>query len=255
MITVTILTKNAEKTIFSTLQSVAEFDEIILLDTGSTDQTLEIAKTFPNVCIHQSRFIGFGPLHNLAAKLAKHDWILSLDSDEILTPSLKEEILLTSLHPSAVYSLPFHNYFNGKFIKWCGWYPERHVRLYNRRATSFSTDEVHEGVVTQNLTVKLLKHPVKHCPYRSISDFLRKMDFYSDLFAHQYCGKKKSSIQKALLHGIYAFIRSYVLKRGFLGGKEGLLISIYNSQTTFYKYVKLWKQNAAHSSLPSNRKQ
>lgn len=239
MISVTILTKNNEETIGSVLESVKGFDEVVILDTGSTDTTLEIAQIYPNVKVFHSPFTGFGPLHNLAAYHASHDWILSLDSDEVMTSELAEEILALQLDPKRVYSFPFNNYFNGKHIKWCGWYPDRHVRLYNKRATSFTDDKVHERIRTTNLSEVRLKFPVKHYSYRTVSDFLRKMETYSNLFAQQNAHKKKSSLPKALLHGGFAFFKSYVLKRGFMGGKEGYIISLYNGQTAFYKYLKL----------------
>lgn len=239
MITVTILTKNNEETLGSVLESVKNFDEVVLLDTGSTDTTLEFAQIYPNVKVFHSPFIGFGPLHNLAAKHASNEWILSLDSDEVLTPELAQEILSLELDSKKVYSFPFNNYFNGKHIKWCGWYPDRHIRLYNKQLTSFTNDQVHEHIQTVGLSEVKLKAPVKHYSYRSISDFLQKMETYSNLFAQQNAQKKKSSLSKALFHGGFAFIKSYVIKRGFLGGKEGYIISLYNAQTTFYKYLKL----------------
>jgi len=239
MITVTILTKNSEETLGTVLDSVSQFDEVILLDTGSKDCTLEIAKIYPNVKVFESTFLGFGPLHNLAAEHASHDWILSLDSDEVLTTELTSEILSLKLNPTSVYSFPFDNYFNGKLIKWCGWHPDRHVRLYNKTRTAFSDVKVHERVLTQGVKEFPLKHSVKHYSYRSISDFLKKMEIYSTLYAEQNRGTKKSSFTKAILHGAFAFIKSYIIKRGFLGGKEGYIISLYNAQTTFYKYLKL----------------
>ncbi|MCB1107933.1 MAG: glycosyltransferase family 2 protein [Chlamydiia bacterium] len=239
MISVTILTKDNEETIGSVLESVRLFDEVILLDTGSTDATLEIARIYPNVKVFKSDFIGFGPLHNLAAEYASHEWVLSLDSDEVLTPSLAKEILDLSLDPQKVYSFPFDNYFNGKHIKWCGWYPDRHIRLYHKGSTSFTNDQVHERIQTKGLKEERLTFPVKHYSYRSISDFLRKMERYTTLYAKQHVHQKRSSLTKALLHGGFAFIKSYIIKRGFLGGREGYIISLYNGQTSFYKYLKL----------------
>ena len=251
MISVTILTKNNEETIGSVLESVRPFDEVIVLDTGSTDATLEMAQIYPNVKVFKSPFIGFGPLHNLAAEYASHDWILSIDSDEVLTPELSDEIQSLNLNPESVYSFPFNNYFNGKHIKWCGWYPDRHVRLYNKSVTSFTNDQVHEKIQTKTLREVPLTAPVKHYSYRSISDFLQKMESYTTLFAEQNAHKKQSSMMKALLHGGFAFIKSYVIKRGFLGGREGYIISLYNSQTSFYKYLKLAYAN--RTSLPQSR--
>ncbi len=251
MITVTILTKNNQETLGSVLESTKNFDEVILLDTGSTDATLEIAGLYPNVKIFHSPFTGFGPLHNLAAFHASNDWILSLDSDEVLTLELAQEILSLQLDMKKVYSFPFNNYFNGKHIKWCGWYPDRHIRLYNKQVTAFTDDKVHEKIQIAGLSEIKLHSPVKHYSYRSISDFLLKMETYSNLFAEQNAHKKKSSFTKALVHGSFAFFKSYIMKRGFLGGKEGYIISVYNAQTAFYKYLKL--AYASRSSLSQDR--
>jgi len=156
MVTITILTKDSEETLLATLAATSQFDEVIILDTGSTDSTFEVAKGFSNVKIYKSPFIGFGPLHNLAASYAKNDWILSLDSDEVLTTALINEIHQTALDPHYIYSMPFNNYYNGKHIKWCGWYPDRHIRLYNRQATSFSSDAVHERILKKNFAMRLI---------------------------------------------------------------------------------------------------
>ena len=248
MITATILTKNSAETLELTLQSLKAFDEVLILDTGSQDGTCAIAKRYSNTKIFHSPFIGFGPLHNLAAQYATHNWILSIDSDEVLSAELANQILSLSLDSNKVYSFPFHNYFNHKHIKWCGWYPDRHIRLYNKQVTCFTESQLHEKIQIQGLFEEELSAPVLHYSYRCISDFLRKMDLYSTLFAEQNKGKKSSSIAKAIGHGLFAFIKSYILKRGFLGGKEGYLISLYNSQTAFYKYMKLLYANC--SSLP-----
>lgn len=239
-IAVTILTKNSGDTLLETLRSLQDFPEVLVLDTGSTDDTLEIAGEFPNVKIHHTEFKGFGPLHNEATSLVSSNWILSIDSDESLTPELAHEIQELKLDLSFVYSLQRDNYFNGKRMRCCaGWYPDRIVRLYNRTRTKFSSDAVHERILTEGLSVLPLKHALKHTPYRSISDFLDKMQIYSTLFAQQNRGKKKSSFFKALVHGIAAFFKNYFLKLGIFGGKEGFIISLYNSQTAYYKYLKL----------------
>jgi len=243
MISVTLLVKNGERKLKEVLNSLSDFEEIIFYDTGSSDNTLKIAQQFANVTIYQKKFTGFGSCHNEAAQLAKNDWILSIDADEILSSQLAHEITHLPLDFHAVYSLPFHNYFNGKMIKWCGWHPEKHIRLYNRKYTSFSESLVHEGVMKKGLKEITLNHPICHYPYESISDFLIKMERYSTLFAQQYHKKKKSSPLIALGHGFAAFFRSFILKRGFLGGYEGFLISAYNSHTAFYKYLKLYQSN------------
>jgi len=241
MISVTILTKNSEKYLRDVLKALSTFDEIVILDTGSTDNTLEIAEEFSNTFIYSSEFLGFGPSHNVASTLAKNDWILSIDSDEIVTDALLKEIASISLDNKCIYSFPRLNFYRGKQIKWCGWHPERVTRLYNKTCTTFSEDQVHEKILKRNLKEVPLKNPIHHYPYDSISDFLAKMQHYSNLFAEQNKGKKKSSVTTAITHGFFAFFKSYILKKGFLGGYEGFLISAYNSHTAFYKYLKLYE--------------
>lgn len=242
-ISVTILTKNSEKYLSQLLDSLTAFDEVLIYDNGSTDDTFEIAKGFSNVKIVVGPFEGFGPTHNKASSYAKHPWILSIDSDELTTPEMVKEIASLTLQEDAVYSFPRHNYFNGKFIRWCGWYPDRQRRLYHRDKTQFTNAQVHEAIITSNMRLIKLKGPLIHYSYDSIADFLSKMQSYSTLFAQQNQGKKSSSQYKALIHGLFAFIKSYILKRGFLGGYEGFVISAYNGHTAFYKYLKLYEAN------------
>ncbi len=252
MISVTILVKNGERRLAHVLDSLKNFNEVLVVDTGSTDSSIEIANSFLNTRVVSRNFIGFGPSHNEAAELAKHDWILSLDADEVLSPALNQEILSLKLNPHCVYSLPFKNFFNGKWIRWCGWYPESHVRLYHRKSTCFTEALVHEGVQTEGKRVILLKNFVHHYSYDSLSDFLVKMERYSTLFAQQSHLKKQSSPFKAIIHGLGAFLKSYVIKRGFMGGFEGFVISMYNGHTAFYKYLKLYQLNASSPHVSSD---
>lgn len=244
MISVTILVKNGSRCLKEVLTALSIFDDIVLYDTGSEDATLEIAQTFPNITIYKKKFIGFGPCHNEAAKLAKHDWILSIDADEVLSESLAVEITHLKLNPNTIYAIPFFNYYNGRQIKWCGWYPEKHNRLYHKQRTAFSEAMVHEGVIKQSgMSEVLLQNPIHHYPYSSISDFLIKMERYSTLFAQQYSKRRKSSPLIAIVHGWGAFLKSFFIKKGFLGGFEGFIISAYNAHTAFYKYLKLYQAN------------
>ncbi len=242
-LSVTILTKNSQKYLLEVLSALKIFDEVLICDTGSQDHTLEIARHFSNTTIHERPFIGFGPTHNVASHLAKHDWILSIDSDEIMTISLTQEIQKLQLTRGHVYSFPRHNEYRNKWIQWCGWYPDRQIRLYNRLDTRFTEAKVHEGVDRHQLKEIQLKSPLRHYSYEQVADFLHKMQTYSSLFAEQYQGKKHSSLSKSIAHGCYAFFKSYILKRGFLGGQEGFEISFYNANTAFYKYLKLAEAN------------
>lgn len=253
MISVTILTKNSQKYLREVLEALRPFDEVLIFDNGSTDDTLAIAATFENVTIQKGKFEGFGPTHNKASSLAKHDWILSIDSDEVVTPEMIQEITQTPLDPSCVYSFPRNNYFNGKFIKWCGWHPDRQYRLYNRTRTSWTNAQVHESVITEGMTIVPMRSPFIHYSYDTLHDFLSKMQSYSTLFAEQNKGKKKSSFLKALGHGFFSFFKSYVIKRGFLGGYEGYVISAYNGHTAYYKYLKLKEANERMEDKESSR--
>jgi glycosyltransferase involved in cell wall biosynthesis len=244
MISVTILTKNSEQTLQATLESTASFPEVFIFDTGSTDATLSIAEAFSNVRIHRGEFQGFGSAHRQATALASFDWILSIDSDEVLSPALIEEIHTLDKNPCFVYAIERHNYFNGKRILGCaGWHPDWVRRLYHRTRTDFSEEPVHEKVLLQGLQEVRLKSPLYHTPYRQIGDFLEKMQSYTTLFAAQHRMQKHSSVLKALLRSWLAFLKSYFFKRGFLAGEEGLIISLYNAHTTFYKYLKLLEKN------------
>jgi glycosyltransferase involved in cell wall biosynthesis len=248
MISVTILTKNCEESLRSTLEALRSFSEVLILDTGSTDRTLEVAREFPNVTTTQAHFIGFGPTHNLASECATHDWILSVDSDEILSDELVQEIHQLDLDEKCLYSIARHNYFNEKRILWCaGWHPDRVLRLYHRKKSRFSDTPVHEKLILGNLREVPLNHPMRHLPYRQMSDFLSKMQTYTTLFAEQNRGKKSSSLTRAIFHSWYAFFKSYLLKRGFLGGKEGFIISVYQAHTAFYKYLKLAENSRLRS--------
>ncbi|MCX6989211.1 MAG: glycosyltransferase family 2 protein [Chlamydiae bacterium] len=239
-ISITILTKNSSGTICATLESTKKFHEVLVLDTGSTDNTVAMCQNFSNVKVAHAPFTGFGPTHNTASLMACNDWILSLDSDEVLSEQLQTEILNLPLREDTVYAIRRHNYFNGKRITTCsGWDPDWVVRLYNKTKCGFSLDQVHEKILYNDLQKQPLQHPMIHTPYREIADFLHKMQAYSGLFAIQNADRKGASVLTAIFHGWMAFIKSYFFKKGVMQGAEGFIISTYNAHTTFYKYLKL----------------
>ncbi|GAB5411793.1 MAG: hypothetical protein ChlgKO_09070 [Chlamydiales bacterium] len=240
--TVVILAKNNESSIGKTLESVNSFDEVLVCDTGSTDATCDIVRKFSNTRLLQKPLTNFGIIRNEVASEAKNDWILSLDSDEELSPELLTELSQLRLSPDTVYSIPFKNFYRGQWIKGCGWYPDHHLRLYNRKETAFSPTALHEKVEAEK--VEKLHHHIHHYSYASAKDFLTKMQRYSDLFAKQHANKK-SSLFKATTHGFWAFCKSYFIKRGFLDGRAGYIISAYNGQTAYYKYLKLAEQSCS----------
>jgi len=241
-ISVVILTKNSSAYIKQVLAAVHKFDEVLILDNGSTDDTMDIAATFKNVVIYEHEFIGFGPLKNLAASFAKNEWILSLDSDEILTQVLIDDVKNRQLDPGSVYTVERVNYYKEKKIQYC-WNHDILIRLYNKNRTKFNDRYVHEGIESNGLNVELLNGSMKHYSYSSISEFMIKADRYSTLFAEQNAGKQRSSPMKAISHACFAFIKTYILKRGFLDGYIGLVISYAQSSEKFYKYMKLYEKN------------
>jgi len=238
---VTILVKNSETYIAECLHALQDFDEVIILDNGSTDKTLEIAEKFENVKIYHSEFIGFGPLKNLAASFATHDWIFNVDSDEIVSKDLILELQNCTLKQTNIYSIPRHNYYKKKWIKCCGWYPDRVLRIYNKKHTCYNNNMVHESLIKQNETIVInLSSPLIHHAYDSIEQLLEKLQRYSTLWAEK--NHKKSSPLKAFGRALFAFFKNYFLQKGFLCGYEGLLISITNANHVFYKYMKLYEK-------------
>jgi glycosyltransferase involved in cell wall biosynthesis len=244
-ISATVLTKNSAARLDEVLRALSWCEEVLVLDTGSTDETIRIARRHPNVSVHRlaGPFPGFGRAHGRAVALARNDWILSVDSDEIVSSGLAEEISGMRLDPNTVYSIPFHNYLGGRLITTCGWYPDNHERLFNRTMTNFCASEVHERVQTDGLRQQRLCNPVRHYSYGSLGDFLRKMQFYSELFAEQHAGCRHSGPLKAVTRSVWAFLKSYCLQRGCLQGREGLVISAYKAQTVFWKYLLLEEAN------------
>ena len=244
-ISATIITKNSAAHLDEVLAALHWCAEVVVLDTGSTDETMAMAQRHPNVQLYQleGAFPGFGLAHRQAVTLARHDWILSVDSDEVVSEALAAEIAALPLDPRIVYALPFHNYFNGRRITSCGWHPDRHERLFHRRTTNFCVSAVHERVQTENLFVRRLRHPVRHYSYGTIDDFLRKTRAYSRLFALQQAGRTNAGPVKALVRGLWAFFKSYILQRGCLQGGEGFVISAFKGQLVFWKYLYLQEAN------------
>ncbi|MDH2997493.1 glycosyl transferase [Pasteurellaceae bacterium LFhippo2] len=244
-ISVTMLVKNAEKYLEQCLSALQDFSEIILLDNGSTDQTLEIAKKFDNVKIHHHKFIGFGPMKNLAAEFATNDWVINIDSDEIFSEELIDEIRqidLSDLHK--VYAILRINHYRGKPIKTCGWYPDYVKRLYNRTVVRFNDKQVHESLeIPETAEVKRLEKSFLHYSFDGAEGLINKMQQYTTLFAEQQKFRKRASIGSAITHGLSAFFKNYFVKKGITSGADGFVISFANACGSYYKYVKLAEAN------------
>ncbi len=236
---VAIITLNAGKHLAECLQSVRFADEIVVIDSGSTDDTLEIARQH-GARVIEADWPGFGAQKNRAIDALSTPWILSIDADEVVTPELAQSIREAIAQPDqVVYAVDRLSSFCGQWIYHSGWYPDWIPRLFPRDVARFSTDLVHERVVydapSRRLTGKLM-----HYSYDDVESVLRKMDLYSTLGAEQRrASAKRSSVGKALGRGLWAFIRTYVLRRGFLDGRAGLVIAVYNAETVYYRFLKL----------------
>lgn len=242
-ISVVVLAKNNEKTIEKTLKSLIEFDDVVIYDNGSIDKTIEIAKSFSNVNLIQGEFKGFGWTKNKASSFALNDWILVIDSDEVVDDKLLNELKNRKLDNKTVYKLNFKAFYKDIQVKYCGWNNQKIKRLFNKKITSYNSNDVHEDIITNNLKIEELKGNVEHYSYHTISEFIIKADRYSTLFAQNNVGKKSSSPAKAFFNGLYSFIKTYIFKQGFRDGYIGLIIAFSHMVTNFYKYIKLYELN------------
>ncbi len=232
-----IIVKDGASTIKETLESLKSFQDIILYDNGSSDGTLEIAKNYPNVNLVQGEFSGFGPTKNQAAAFAKNSWILSLDADETLPPSLVEELKTLKLdNEKEVFIIKRDNYFLEKKVKYSGWGRDYLTRIYNKNYHSFNQNIVHEFVALKNDTKKTeLKNSFKHNAVQDINQFLQKIIKYSDLASKD---KKTCCFLVVLLKAKWAFIKTYFLQLGFLDGWRGFVIAMSNFNGKFFRYTK-----------------
>ncbi len=244
-ISVCIIVKNAQSTILECLESLVCFDEIILINNESSDETIALAQKFNakygNLQIFNSPFIGFGALKNLAIKKARNDWILSVDSDEVCESSMISAIKHINLDNNTIYSFSRKNLYGGDWIKACGWYPDFVKRLFNRNTTRFNDNRVHESIIVPKdcKEVKLGGY-LRHYAYSTISQFIDKMQQYSSLYAEENY-HKKSGIFKALNHGSWSFVKNYVFKKGFLYGYKGFIVSLCSGLGSFFKYAKIYE--------------
>ena len=242
-ISVVVLAKNNEQTIKKTLESLSKFDDVVVYDNGSSDNTKNIAKSFSNVNLIEGEFKGFGWTKNQAASFAKNDWILIIDSDEVVDNELFNELENIILNQDTVYKLNFKAFYKDVQVKYCGWNNQKIKRLYNKKITAYNSNDVHEDILTDGLKIEFIKGNVEHYSYQTISQFIIKADRYSTLFAQNNVGKKSSSPSKAFFNGMYSFLRTYILKQGFRDGYVGLIVAYSHMVTNFYKYIKLYELN------------
>jgi glycosyltransferase involved in cell wall biosynthesis len=242
-LSVAIITKNEEDRLPSCLRSVSFADDIVVVDSKSTDKTLKIAEEF-GCRVFVEEWKGYGPQKNSAVQKCKNEWVLIIDADERVSEEMRQEIIEILKNPLAdAYSFPLKNFFNGKWIKRCGWWPNRKVRLFNKSKGKINEALVHESIEVSG-TVMELNTPIIHEPIRDLRSILDKINIYSSLGAETLFQRgKKVSTPSAFFKGVAAFFKLYVLKSGFLDGHEGFVISFSHAVNTCYKYLKLKEHN------------
>lgn len=246
-----IITRNEERNLGDCLASLAGLvQQIVVVDSNSTDRTVEIAQQYGAIVAQPPDWPGFGPQKNRALDLAACDWVLSIDADERLTPALVDEIHAVLNDPARAnaYEISRSSWYCGRFIRHSGWSPDYVLRLFRRGSARFTDDLVHERVVSQGRVARL-SEPMLHYTYRDFSDVLSAVDRYSTASAQQaFARGRRATVATALGHGLWAFLRTYVFRRGFLDGQYGLALAISNAEASYYRYIKIWHIGRAQAS-------
>jgi len=236
-----IITLNEEANIVDCLRSVSWADEIVVVDSGSADRTIELCREYTDK-VYIREWAGFASQKNQAFDLSAGSWILSLDADERVSPELAAEIAGLLQNPQAEiagYFLPFKVFYRNKWLRHGGFYPEKHLRLFRRDCGRFRPQAVHEAIQVEG-KLGTLKHHVEHHTYHSVRDYLERMGRYSTLGAEEYLRQGRSTSPLRMSgHAAFTFFKMFVLRRGFLDGYEGFLMACLYSIYTFVKYAKL----------------
>jgi glycosyltransferase involved in cell wall biosynthesis len=243
LLSVIVIAKNEAHNLRDCLAAVHFADDIVVVDSGSTDGTVQIARDAGARVIETPDWPGFGPQKNRALDAARGLWVLSLDADERVTPELAQEIrdvIHRAGSTADAYEINRRSWYCGSFIDHSGWSPDYVTRLFRRGKGRFSDHIVHERLLVDG-KVEKLQSRLLHYSFLDYSQVLSKVDSYSTLSAKQaYARGKRAGVGTALLHGWWAFMRTYFLRRGFLDGARGLTLAISNAEGSYYRYLKLW---------------
>ena len=235
-----MIAKNEEANIGPCLDGLAFCDERIVVDAGSTDRTVAVARERgARVASHD--WHGFGAQKNFALSLAQGDWVLSIDADERVSPALAREIERAVAEGGADgYEIPRLSSFVGREMRHSGWFPDYVLRLFRRRKARFSDDLVHEPVICDGTVARLTEH-LAHHPVTRLEQAISRADRYSTAGAEMLLASgRRVSFAHGITHGAWSFFRAYVLRLGFLDGREGFLLAIANAEGTYYRYMKAW---------------
>jgi glycosyltransferase involved in cell wall biosynthesis len=249
-LSVTVIAKNEAATIEAALASVRWADEVVVVDSESTDATVDLARRVTERVFVRA-WPGYVAQKNFAASQAAHDWILSLDADEQVTPALAEEIRATLANPShAAYDMPRVTWHLGRWIRSTDWYPDRQLRLYDRRRAEWTGQYVHEAVSVDG-SIGRLRGELQHFPYRDISEHLETIDRYTTYAARQMQERgRRSGLLQLAGHPPLAFLRNYIARGGIRDGVPGFIISSLNAYYVFLKFAKLRELNAEARRTP-----
>ena len=245
-----VITKNEEAVIGRCLESVQWADEIIVVDSGSTDRTVEIAERLHARTVVTPDWPGPGPQRNRAIELATAGWILALDADEWVTPELREEIRAVSEAPGDYvgYRIPRLSSYCGRRMRHSGWWPDYVSRLFRRGRARFGGGIVHDHLVPDGRMGKL-GSPLLHEAITDLDDMLNKLNSYSSWGAQTLHERgRRAGLGTALGHGAWTFLKTYLLRAGFLDGREGFMLAVSNAEGAYYKYLKLMLMNREKSS-------
>ncbi len=241
-----IITKNEEAILPQCLASLDWVDEIIVVDSGSTDRTVEIAETFGAKVFINADWPGFGKQKQLAQSHATKDWIIAIDADEVVSDELKQSVLSLLENPPSNVLVEVNEltWVFGRFLRHSGWYYS-HVRVYPREYTQYDDALVHEKIIRpEGAQTQVLHGDLLHYSYRDLNHYLVKSAHYAKAWADTREAKgKKASLGQGMVHALGCFLKMYLFKRGFLDGKQGFLIALLSAHSTFVKYADLWIRN------------
>jgi glycosyltransferase involved in cell wall biosynthesis len=243
-LSVIVITKNEASNIRACLESIAWADEMIVVDSGSTDDTVKICREM-GAKVFECDWPGFGIQKNRALSYASKDYIFSIDADERVTPELRAEIqrVLASVDAADVYMISRLSNYCGRFMRHSGWYPDMLPRLFMRGRAHFSDSLVHERLIIEG-SLAQLKGELLHYAFDDAEEVLHKVNQYSTAGALMMQQRgKRSSLTGAVLRGLWSFVRTYLLRGGILDGREGFMLSVSNAEGTYYRYIKLMLLN------------
>ena len=239
-ISVTVITKNSAAFIRTCLESLIWADEIIVVDSGSTDQTVEICREYTDK-IMLTDWPGYGAQRNRAAAMATCGWILAMDHDEYVSVALRDEIRSVTSNPGdrVAFRMPRLSNYCGRYMRHSGWWPDYITRLYRKDRGCFNAELLHDHMIIDG-PVGRLKNHLMHNAYEDLEDVLQKINHYSSVGADVMRERgRKAGLSTAMLHGLWSFLSTYFFRAGFLDGREGLMLAISNAEGTYYKYLNL----------------